>query len=537
MDVYDGYFEVIKREDGYYVDVFPEKEHGKKVELDHIIDQLNQQGIEFDLQKLRVAFLDVDKQPSIKVPLSESNTTKEAEEVERKFALLVSDDRMKLYVKFFPVKNPVIITAAEIIEDAKRIRVTVPIEEELLNELINHIKYNDDHLIATGTPAQEATEAVIEYNFKTEKDYRPEVDKDGNVNYHKLHVFANVSKQQLLATLIPGEEGKSGNDLFGNEVKFKKVRLVKLKRGKNVLINDEGTQLFSDIDGLVKLEDEKVVVNDTFSVAGNVGSSTGDIDFPGSIVINGNVMSGYKVICKGDVEVIGVVEGAIIEAGGNVTLHRGVQGMSNSHIKAGGNVMARYIENAEVISGGMIHSEAILHSNVSAKGDIKVEGKKGMISGGSVRSGTEISANTLGSHMGTATNIEVGIDPLVWEEYNELLKEVPKIKKEAEKLEQVIILLNKKKEIEGDLDEQKKAMYISATRNKIFLTNKINISEKRLVELKEEAEKRNDGKIKCRNTVYPGVRITIGTSKYFVRDELKYVCMIKDGADVKLTSL
>ncbi|MBC7959011.1 MAG: DUF342 domain-containing protein, partial [Vallitaleaceae bacterium] len=130
-----------------------------------------------------------------------------------------------------------------------------------------------------------------------------------------------------------------------------------------------------------------------------------------------------------------------------------------------------------------------------------------------------------------------GIDPLIWEEYNDLLKEIPKITKEAEKLEQIITLLNKKKELEGDLDEQKKAMYISATRNKIFLNNKISLSEKRLEEISEDVEKRNDGKIKVKNIVYPGTRITIGTSKYFVRDELKYVCMVKDGADVRLTSL
>lgn len=538
MNIYDGFFEVKKCEDGFYVDLTPAKENGKQVEIGQIFESLNQQGIDYDREKVVEAYNNSEKQPLFKVSSVSNNSSKIAPlEAERAFMILISDDHMKLYVRFLPVKNPLTITTKEVIDDARRIKVMVPIDEAVLEDLIKNIKYNKDQLIASGTPAQDATEAVIKYHFKTEKDYRPEVDKDGNVNYHKLNVVANVSKKQLLATLTPGKEGKTGNDLFGNEIKTKRAKLVKLKRGKNVSINSNGTELYSEIDGLVKLEEEKVVVHDTFDIPGNVGSSTGDVDFQGSIIINGNIMSGFKVVCKGDIEVVGVVEGAIIEAGGNVTLHRGVQGMSKSLIRAGGNVMARYIENAEVIAGGMIHSEAILHSTVSARGEIKVEGKKGMISGGTVRSGTEISANILGSHMGTATNIEVGIDPLMWEEYNDLLKEIPKIKLEAEKLEQVIVLLNKKKELEGDLDEQKKVMYISATRNKIFLNNKIGLSEKRLQELQEDVEKRHDGRIKVRNTVFPGVRITIGTSKYFVRDELKYVCMVKDGADVKLTSL
>ncbi len=455
MDIYDGFFELNKRDDGYYVEVFPVKENGTTVALDQIIEKLKQQGIDFDLDELMRAYQNLENEAVFKVPTKKQlkqslQASQTPVEVEKKFSILISDDHMTVYVKFLTVNNPVEITSKEIIEDARRIKITVPLDEVVIEDLLKNIQYNQNHIIGTGTPPQHATEAVITYHFKTEKDYRPEVDKDGNVNYHKLHVVAHVVKKQLLATLTPGLEGKSGNDIFGNEVKAKRAVLVKLKRGKNILINSEATELYSEIDGLVKLEDGKVVVHDTFEVAGNIGSSTGDVDFQGSIIINGNVMTGFKVVCKGDVEVLGVVEGATIEAGGNVTLHRGVQGMSNSRIRAGGNVMARYIENAEVIAGGMIHSEAILHSTVSARGEIKVEGKKGMISGGTVRSGIEISANILGSHMGTATNIEVGIDPLMWEEYNELIKEIPKIKKESEKLEQVIILLNKKKEIEGE---------------------------------------------------------------------------------------
>jgi uncharacterized protein (DUF342 family) len=174
---------------------------------------------------------------------------------------------------------------------------------------------------------------------------------------------------------------------------------------------------------------------------------------------------------------------------------------------------------------------------VSAKDEIVVEGKKGMISGGTVRSGVSIKTNILGSHMGTVTNVEVGIDPFIWEEYNDLVKDLPKMKLEAQKLEQIIVLLNKRKELEGNLDEQKQEMYVSATRNKIFVSNKIAVSEKRHEILKEEVGRRNDGQIIVRNIVYPGTRITIGNAKYHVRDEMKFVKMIKDGADVKLTAL
>lgn len=539
----DGKFNIMTMEDGIYVEVTPPTDGDKKIDIGDITKELQQKNIEYDITSIIDAMEQIDLQPIFKVAegviSAESDETSiEEEKEEENFSINISEDQLSVYVRFYPTKNKEFILNLQAIqENITRLKIVSPINEELLKSLGDNVEYNKDYLIALGTKVIPSKDPEIEYHFKTEKDYRPEVDADGNVNYHKLSVVAHVVKGQLLATLIPGFDGVPGKDVFGNVIVPNKQKFVKLKRGKNVSINAEGSELYAEVDGLVKLEDGKVVVNDSLEIPGNVSSSTGDLEFKGSVVVNGNVMTGYKIVAKGDIEVLGVVEGAIVEAGGNILLHRGIQGMNRCKVKAGGNVIARYIENGEVVAGGMIHSEAILHSIVTAKEEIKVEGKKGMITGGTVRSGTEITANILGSHMGTATNIEVGIDPLVWDEYNELNKEYPKLQNDAEKLDQVITLLNKRKEIEGELDQQKKDMYISATRNKIILSNKISQTEKRLEELKYEVERRNDGKIKVRNIVYPGVRITIGTAKYFVRDEIKYVCMYKEGADVKLTSL
>lgn len=536
----DGYFEIKNMEDGIYIEVFQPKEQGKNVEVSMIAEKLQELNIEYDMNTLINAIENIIEKPLFKIsdlPIVIDTDTQNVEV--KNYSIYVSNDQMSVSIKFYPPNKDekFTINLSDIYEEIKRIKITLPIDEELLLNLSDNVEFNKEYVIATGIKVKEPKEAHIEYYFNTEKDLRPEVDEDGNVNYKRLNIIAHVTKGQLLARLIPGEEGISGKDVFGNEIKPKKVRLVKLRRGKNVCINSDSSELYAEVDGLVKLENDKVSVYDTLEVPGNVGSSTGDINFKGSIVINGSVMTGFTVIAKGDIEILGVVEGAVVESGGNILLHRGIQGMSRSSIKAAGNVIARYIENGDVYAGGMIHSEAILHSNVSAKGEIKVEGKKGMITGGTVRSGTEISANILGSHMGTVTNIEVGIDPIIWDEYNELNKNYPKLLEDLEKLDQITVLLNKRKEIDGELGKQKQEMYVSAVRNKIILSNKITLSEKRIEELKSEVERRNDGRVKVRNTVFPGVRVTIGTAKYYVRDEIKFVCMEKDGADIKLTSL
>lgn len=56
--------------------------------------------------------------------------------------------------------------------------------------------------------------------------------------------------------------------------------------------------------------------------------STGNIDFEGSVQVNGNVSSNFVIRAGGNVIISGVVEGAYIEAGGNIIIARGMNGMA-----------------------------------------------------------------------------------------------------------------------------------------------------------------------------------------------------------------
>jgi hypothetical protein len=160
-----------------------------------------------------------------------------------------------------------------------------------------------------------------------------------------------------------------------------------------------------------------------------------------------------------------------------------------------------------------------------------------MISGGTVRAGQGVTTRILGSHMGTITNVEVGIDPIMLSEYGELKREIPKMESELSKIEQVIQLLNKRKEMSGKLDDDKQEMYMSAVRNKIFLTNKLTQSKKKYETMQTEVENKNAGVVKVSNELYTGVKISIGNISTHIRDEIKGVIITKKGADIKVSSL
>lgn len=532
-NVNDGYFEVREETDGIYVALFENKPGGESVELFEIEAKINEMNIEeYDLSSLGAQMVEGFNAIDIKVAdvlVSTYSIDEESVRVE------ITNDKMSAFATFYPTEAPYDK------EEVKRLLVARGviggIDEELLKVLEDGRESNEQYLVAAGTPAVDGEPAVIEYMFKTEKDQRPEMDAEGNVNYHRLNVIANVKTNQLLARLKPATSGVEGVNLYGDILPPRKPKPVKLKFGKNIVLSDDKTEIFAACDGLVKLIDDKVSVNNSYDVPNNVGNSTGDIVFEGSVIVHGNVITGFSVKAKGDVEVLGVVEGAEIISGGNIILHKGIQGMGKSHIEAAGFIQARYIENANVISGSDVHSEAILHSTVTCKGSVTVEGKKGMISGGSVRAGEFVKTKVLGSHMGTVTTIEVGIDPIMLQEFTELRKEVPRMENELMKLEQVIQLLNKRKELVGKLDDDKQDMYMSAVRNKIILNNKLTTGKKKYDSLKAQVDNKNNGFVEVTNELYTGVKISIGNVSTYIRDELKFIKLIKSGADIKMSSL
>ena len=99
--------------------------------------------------------------------------------------------------------------------------------------------------------------------------------------------------------------------------------------------------------------------------------------------------------------------------------------MNRGQIVARGSVTAKFIKNATVIAEeDILVSDVVLHSHLSAGKRIKVGGKRGQIVGGVAIVGVEISVKSVRALVGTVTDIQVGINPKVREEYYALRKEI-----------------------------------------------------------------------------------------------------------------
>mgnify|MGYP000518632527 CR=1 FL=1 len=533
MDPINAYFQLVIKDDGTYLKLFEEQSGGKGLIYDEISNYLAAKRIyEYDKISLGRAIAHLNKEAEVKLTSAILNPQDEYMRV------TVSEDKMYVTCRFYPPSNGgKLMTKEDIMSALHQAGIKHGIDEVNISRFLIERKYCTDYIFAKATPPVQGRDAEITYHFNTDLTRKPKTNEDGSVDFHKLDIICHCKKGDLLATLTPVDYGKPGIDVFGQIIKPQKVNNKVLKYGPKVIKSEDGLRLYAEVDGHVSLVDDKVFVSDVFEIPADVDSSTGDIEYDGNVVVRGNVITGFSIKARGDIEVHGVVEGAYIEAGGHIILRRGMQGMNKGILKANGNIITKFIENAEVIAGGYINTDSIMHSKVSAKGEIIVSGRKGFVTGGAIRSGTLISVKTVGSTMGTNTLLEVGIDPQVLEEFRELEKKIATIRAEKEKVAQAISLLRKKIQSEGNLDYGKLQTLKQLTNASIQLNTQLAEAKERYDILKIEVENNEAGMIKVFDTVYPGTKIVISNVIYYVKDTIQHSKFVRDRADIKVTPL
>ena len=139
-------------------------------------------------------------------------------------------------------------------------------------------------------------------------------------------ILSRLKKEINFATLTPAYLEKRVYLWLGKPMMPKKVRNRVLRFGRNIRISEDKCTIYSKVSGHVTLVDDMVMVSDVYRFPANVDSSTGDIDYKGTVEVTGNVTTGFAVKAEGDIIVNGVVEGATLISGGNIVLKRGMQG-------------------------------------------------------------------------------------------------------------------------------------------------------------------------------------------------------------------
>ncbi len=523
-----GSFEIQYRKEGVFLIVNPPVGNGVKVDAETVLDKLSRKRVKGFNRDMVV--LAVSESNGLPVRIADYQ---EEVMVDAAASVVVSSDKMKAYIVLSPPEGGKTITAEQMIEALSQQGVVYGINRSVIDELARHPVYNEKICVAEGKAPESGKDGKVQFYFDITKEHKPIILKDGRVNFRELNLIESVRKGQVLCSLIPPTKGIAGFSVLGTEVPARDGRPAKLPKGKNVEISSDGQALLASIDGQVVYDDGKVNVQANYEVAGDVDNSTGNIYFVGNVTIKGNVLSGFTVEAEGYVEVWGVVEGAVIKAGEDIILRRGMLGHGKGRLVSGRDIVARYIENSNIEAKNDIKAEAIMHSNVKCGNRLELTGGKGLLVGGTCKVGREIVAKVIGSHLFTATELEVGVNPELKERYRMLKEQIGGMETDIKKADQVIILL-RRLEAAGSLPPEKKEILGKSIRTKAYLENKMNDLKEEAALLEEILQQESKAKVKVHNVIYPGVRVVMGTSIMHVKESLQYCTLYRDGADIKI---
>lgn len=527
----NGYFRLEKRPDSYGIGLYRPQGGGDGIDFDELTDYLDGLGVQCDRKKLeklvilgRDDFCPLDFEP--------------VSPVQEKFLLTVSDDKMLVTVRFYPpATGGRRLSMDDFLKELDQRGIEYGIKLETLQEhFFSEGVWCTDMLVAKGVSPVQGQDARIEYNFNTDLHRRPEMKEDGSVDYFHLTTINECTEGETLARIIPEVPGKSGHDVYGTELKPRDVKRETLKFGKNVELSEDRLSVSSMVDGHVVLMEGKVLVSQVYSVRG-VDVSTGNLEYDGSIEVNGDVAENYEVKAGGDVIVNGIVEGAKIIAGGNIIIAKGMNGMGKGFLKAGGDIVVKFLENTRVVSGGYVQAEAIMHSRVSAGSDVRVEGRRGTIVGGYVQAGTKVTAKYIGASMGASTILEVGVNPLIKTQYSRMQKVIADTRKTVKNAE--VILVNFK-------DKLKKGQPVNDSQFKYMKSVAKLVEEKgaeleqmnkRMEKLREMMETQDQAEIIVTEEIFPGATIIVGEASKTVHTSYHYCKFVKEMGEVRMKNL
>jgi hypothetical protein len=527
----NGYFQLVNMPEGFGVHLYPPQDGGEEIRLLELMNYLDSESIEYDLKKIKEAVATGQETVAF---LGSGECPQKSET----YVMNIAADGMNATVRFYPASETGNkMSFDEFFKDMHFRNIKSGIQMQTLQE---HFQsdgiYCTDIIAAKGKEPRHGTDARIEYFFNTDIHAQPEMKEDGSVDYFNLNVINFCKKDEMLARIVPADEGEYGMNIMGSRIKPREVKKVSFKYGKNVQLSDDRLSISSMVDGHVMLIENNVFVSDVYTVE-NVDTSTGNIDFVGSVQVNGNVAANFKIKAGGDVVVNGVVEGAHIEAGGNIIIARGMNGMSKGTLQAGGNVVAKFIENATVDADGYVMTESILHSKVTAGTEITVSGKRGFITGGHVQAADKIEVKTLGAVMGAATVVEVGVNPKLKAQYIQLQKDMTDIVAAIKGAQPTITTFAEKK-AKGARFTDEQLKYVKNTMV-LLETKKKELAEKNeeMKELSQIFDPQKKSVVIVKGEVYPGTTIIINDVSMNVQASYKYCRFEKVSGDVKMLPL
>ncbi|MGP4040273.1 DUF342 domain-containing protein [Gracilibacillus sp. D59] len=453
-------------------------------------------------------------------------------EIKEKIDINVSQDRLvaTLYAKEPDAIED--ITEEEIQELLKSYNIIFGVIN--IDEVDWKQKLTEDNkvIIAEGKIPKNGMDGKLIVKQSTDSTLNEEEKK----NFRDVNKIPMVEENDILAQLIPPTDGEPGIDIYNNPVNQKKGKPYKCRSGANVSFNESDQTFIATSDGQLSVGDHIINVYSLYEISGDLSLETGNIEFNGSVMIKGNVPTGFRVTADGDVTVFGIVEAAYINAGGNVLIREGIAGMEKAVVTAGADIEVGYINQAEVSAGKDLKVKtSIMHSICVAQNNIFCS--NGSIIGGSCSAGKMTEVKNVGNLANSKTELTFGISKKVLDRVSDLKQEQKELEVNQQKLRIMGDQLKQKKDAIGELPTKERIMLLKQRNMFDKTTDKLQTIKNELTDLQFEIGNYDGMKLIVRGKAYENVELMFGKYKRVLYQEYQYFQAYLEEKEVTIQSL
>lgn len=298
----------------------------------------------------------------------------------------------------------------DVMEKVNASGVKIGIDETKISAMIKERYYDRECLIAEGIDVVNGVDAYFDLNFDTNFNKVPKRREDGTVDYWSIHSVELVDEGQVIATYNEPVDGANGMTVKGKLLIAKRGRPLPPLVGKGFERSEDGKTYTAITTGKIEMKNNRIMISDVHEVNGDVGLTTGNIDFRGDVIIHGNVPTGAVIRATGSITIDGTVEGALIDAHKDVIIRGGMLGKGRGTIITKGSLIAKFLEYTKVKANGSITTDSLINCDITCYDKVFLKGKYASLVGGVVHAATGIEAYNFGNEYGVKTEVYTGVN-------------------------------------------------------------------------------------------------------------------------------
>jgi uncharacterized protein (DUF342 family) len=351
------------------------------------------------------------------------------------YRVQVTGDGLKAYAVSCLSSDEQGVSPGELIWELRRLRVRAGIEEQAISQLVSGagLPAGERVLLAEGTAPVRGRDGYVEVLVDVSGERRYQEAEDGSLDFRETNLIKCVESGQEIARVHPPTAGAMGRSVRNEAIRPQPGRPAKFKLGPGVTLIEGGTKVVAAVAGQPRVNGSLLWIDQVLSVGGDVDYETGNIRFKGTVRVSGSVLDGFEVQAEKNIEISGTVGACSLKAGGDIVVNAGVTGRGKARLEAGGEIRARYFNEAEVRAAGDVEfASEVVGGLVLSKG--RVSSERGAVMGGRCVALKGISVGVLGSDLGVPTEVVFGQDFEVLERMEAIAAELGSLEKPLEKL-------------------------------------------------------------------------------------------------------